>query len=50
MYKDVSGKKSTIFKTADFMKEFSREQWTETKSGYNPLKEDFYNTSFLVTE
>lgn len=32
------------------MNEFSREKWTETKSGYNPLKEDFQNTSFLVTQ
>jgi hypothetical protein len=31
------------------MNEFSKENWTTTKSGYNPLKEDFSNTSFCVT-
>ena len=49
MYKEITGKKSEIFKTSQFMKEFSREKWTETKSGYNPLKEDFANTSFFIT-
>ena len=31
------------------MDEYSREIWTETQSGYNPLKEDFANTSFFVS-
>jgi len=31
------------------MDEFSIEKWTQTQSGYNPIKEDFFNTSFLVT-
>lgn len=29
---------------------YSKEKWAETKSGYNPLKEDFENTSFFVTD
>ncbi|KRX04263.1 hypothetical protein PPERSA_11387 [Pseudocohnilembus persalinus] len=50
MYKEVTGKKSTIFKSKEFMQEFSKKEWTETKSGYNPLLEDFTNTSFFVTQ
>ena len=32
------------------LKNFSKDEWTNTKSGYNPLKEDFMNTSFFLTE
>ena len=32
------------------MDNFSKSKWTETQSGYNPIKEDFLNTSFLVTQ
>ena len=50
LYKEICNKNSWIMKSHEFMKEFSFESWTETKSGYNPLKEDFLNTSFLVTD
>lgn len=50
MYKEICGKKSFSLKSYEFMNEFSKEKWAETKSGYNPLKEDFQNTSFLVSE
>lgn len=32
------------------MNKYSKEIWAETKSGYNPLKEDFENTSFFITD
>ena len=35
-------------KTYDFMDVYAREKWTQTKSGYNPLKEDFSNTSIFL--
>ncbi len=50
MYYEVCKKKSVFMKTHEFMNEFAKEKWAETRSGYNPLKEDFLNTSFLMTE
>ncbi|EGR27457.1 hypothetical protein IMG5_195690 [Ichthyophthirius multifiliis] len=50
MYKQIMGKNGMALKSYQFMNLYSRQQWTETKSGYNPLKEDFGNTSFFITE
>ena len=48
-YKKISGRRAEIYKTYEFMDLFSKTKWTETKSGYNPLKEDFLNTSLMTT-
>jgi hypothetical protein len=37
-------------KSFTFVDSFSRDEWCMTRSGYNPLKEDFMNTSFFVTK
>jgi hypothetical protein len=37
-------------KSHEFMTRFSHSNWAETESGYNPLKEDFMNTSFILTD
>ncbi|CAK60925.1 unnamed protein product (macronuclear) [Paramecium tetraurelia] len=50
MVKQILGMDSQIFKAYQFAEQFSQSSWTTTKSGYNPLKEDFGNTSFLVTD
>lgn len=50
MYKHVCNRKSTILKTHEFVDEFAKEKWCETKSGYNPLKEDFLNTSIITSD
>ena len=39
-----------MLKAYEFVEMFSKEDWTTTKSGYNPLKEDFINTSFLLSD
>ena len=31
------------------MNQYSKENWTTTQSGYNPIKEDFGNTSFFLS-
>jgi len=48
-YKKITGKRAEIYKTYEFMDLFSKTKWTETKSGYNPIKEDFLNTSILTS-
>lgn len=50
MYISVTGKEATFMKSWQFIDEFGQEKWSTTKSGYNPLKEDFLNTSFFVTK
>lgn len=37
------------YSTAAFMKRYAELPATRTTSGYNPLTEDFTNTSFLLT-
>lgn len=49
MYKDTCFRDGVHMKSWEFMEKFSREKLTTTRSGYNPLKEDFMNTSFFVT-
>lgn len=50
MYEDISKKESTYLKSYQFVEQYSEKNWATTKSGYNPLKEDFFNTSFFVTK
>ncbi|KAL4445616.1 hypothetical protein ABPG74_006167 [Tetrahymena malaccensis] len=50
LYKQVCNKKGKALKSYQFMDIYSKEKWAETKSGYNPLKEDFENTSFFITD
>jgi len=49
MHKSITGKNGRILKSHEFVEEFSDKQWATTKSGYNPLKEDFANTSFFIS-
>ncbi len=39
-----------MVKSYEFIDEFSEEEWALTKSRFNPIKEDFGNTSFFVTD
>ena len=38
-----------MLKSYEFIDEFSEDEWALTKSRFNPIKEDFGNTSFFVT-
>lgn len=50
MWKKVFEREGHVVKSHEFMKEFGLENWATTKSGYNPIKEDFANTSFFVSK
>lgn len=43
-------KRGLVYKSHQFMKEFAVSKWTETQSGYRPLRDDFQNTSVLITK
>ena len=49
-YKEITGKPASIYKNPDFMEMFSLRAWCETRNNYNPMREEYVNTSFLVTE
>lgn len=50
MYEKVFDKRSEVLKSYDFVEQYSEKNWAKTKSGYNPLKEDFSNTAFFLTK
>lgn len=50
MYERVFDRRSEVLKSFEFVERFSEKNWAQTKSGYNPLKEDFANTSFFLTK
>ena len=49
MYKNISGRISTVNKFEYFMMNHSMSEWCETRSGFNPLLDTHHNTSFLLS-
>jgi hypothetical protein len=49
MYCIITRKNSSINKHKYFMKENSMDEWSETKSGFNPLLDTHHNLCFLLT-
>jgi hypothetical protein len=49
-YRKLTGKTASVIKNAEFCEMFLKEGWADTQNGYNPIKEEYVNTSFLVTE
>lgn len=49
MHQTILQRDANVVKSYEFFDEFGFENWTNSKSNFNPLKEDFGNTSFLVT-
>lgn len=48
LYTALGGARARTIKTRDFMREHAELECTETRSGYNPLLEDFSNTALLI--
>jgi hypothetical protein len=49
-YQEITAQPCSIYKNKDFVDMFALEAWATTKNNYNPLREEYVNTSFLVTE
>ena len=49
-YGKLTSKNAYIYKNQEFVDMYALETWATTKNLYNPLKEEYFNTSFLVTE
>jgi len=49
-YQEITGKQASVYKTNEFVDMFSLESWGTTQNMYNPMREEYFNTSFLVSE
>jgi hypothetical protein len=49
MTTNTFGGRGRFLKSYQFFEEYGGNTWGKTVSGYNPLKEDFWNTSFFVS-
>ena len=49
-YRDITGKSGLALKSYRFMENYAKTNWTEVKTGYRPLFDDFRNTSFFISE
>ncbi len=49
-YKQITGKETLVYKTAEFVDLYSLKSWATTENMFNPMREEYVNTSFLVSE
>ena len=49
-YENITGQPAAVYKNKEFVDMFALESWATTKNNYNPMREEYVNTSFLVTE
>ncbi len=49
MYRDICGRDALVSTHRDFMLAHADHQKTSTRSGYNPLLDDYSNMSLLTT-
>lgn len=50
MYNSIFGRSGKVLKSYRFMKENAKHNWTETKTGYRPMQDDFKNTSIFTSD
>ena len=48
--KQLTGRSGKVWKSYKFMEEYAKTKWTETKTGYRPMFDDFKNTSIFTSE
>ena len=49
-YQEICGKPAQVYKNVEFMEVYALESWAQTENLYNPMFEEYVNTSFLVTD
>ena len=50
LYQNISGRESCLLKHRKFCEQYMNVKMTRTKSGYNPLLEDFRNVSLILNQ
>ena len=49
-YEKITKQPSSVYKNREFIDMFALQSWATTQNNYNPMREEYFNTSFLVTE
>jgi len=51
-YARVTGgsKQANVYKTSEFVEKYALGSWCNTQNMYNPMKDEYFNTSFMVSE
>jgi len=49
VYNGMSQHQGDVVQSKDFLTEFGEYSYTATRSGYNPMLDDYYNTKFLLS-
>jgi hypothetical protein len=49
-YQKITGNQATVYKTSQFVDQFALASWATTQNLFNPMRDEYFNTSFLVTE
>jgi len=48
-YSRICKQQAQVYKTAEFVDQYAMDSWCQTQNLYNPMREEYFNTSFLVT-
>lgn len=48
-YRKIAGKDCQTLKNMEVFDEYAVSSWCETRNGFNPMKEEYINTSFLLS-
>ena len=49
-YIEITKQPASVYKNKEFIDMFAMDTWALTRNNYNPMREEYVNTSFLVTE
>ena len=49
-YQNITGQPCSVYKNREFIDMFALPSWATTQNNYNPMREEYINTSFMVTE
>jgi len=49
-YQQLTGFHARVLKTAEFVDQYALRSWCTTQNMYNPMREEYFNTSIMVTD
>lgn len=49
-YQKLTGLHASVYKSSEFVDEFALHSWCTTQNLFNPMRDEYFNTSFIVTE
>lgn len=49
-YQKITGYNANVHKTSEFVDLYALKSWCTTQNMYNPMREEYFNTSFLVSD